>query len=172
MKGENVNKKFPWVWKQARCERRVNLHLSNLVLREKTEALLLCPALHKSLLYVDKVSATPLSPPSTGPSRPLRHVYPAARGLSGPDQLTSNYFGLFSFAGGQPGIPTERERERDDFLTNSVACEEQGPACLLNQHPVILFWHCLFLSLTAPCVTGHCIHVYITKSFFHLQPKN
>lgn len=60
MKGENVNTKFPRLWKRARCERRVNLRLGNLVLREKTEALLLWPALHKSLLYVDKVS-TPFS---------------------------------------------------------------------------------------------------------------
>lgn len=102
MKGGNVNKKkCLWVWKWARFEQRVNLHLSNLVLREKTEVLPLCPALHKSLLYVDKVSATL--------HWPLRHVYPAARGLSGPDQLTSNYLGLFSFAGGQPGIPTKNE---------------------------------------------------------------
>jgi len=71
------------------------------------------PETNEGLLYVDKVStpSPPRSPLSAGPSRTLRHVYPAARGLSGPDQLTSNYFGLFSFAGGQPGIPAERQRE-------------------------------------------------------------
>lgn len=123
MKGENVNKKFPRLWKRARCERRVNLHLGNLVLREKTEALLLWPTLHKSLLYVDKVSTPFSTAPSclslslllslsaaVGPFRTLRHVYPAALGPSGPERLTSNYFGLFSFAGGQPGIPAESQR--------------------------------------------------------------
>lgn len=56
-------------------------------------------------------SAAPwLSPaPPSDAARPP--CLPSCPGLSGPDQLTSNYFGLFSFAG-----VSQAFRERDDFL--------------------------------------------------------
>lgn len=56
--------------------KHVNLHLSNLVLLEKTEAPAACPTLHKSHLYVDKVRAPNSS--DMGPLQwleGLRHVY-------------------------------------------------------------------------------------------------
>lgn len=112
-------------------------------------------------------------PPSSGPSRPLRHVYPVARGLSGPERLTSNYFGLFSFAGGQPGIPTEKERERDDFLTNSVACEGTGPRVFTELAPFCVFLFCLFPSLTSLCSDSLATAHHATNPRFpDVLPKN
>ena len=142
-----------------------------------------CCALHfinHCFMWTRSAPPHPPPPPSSGPSRPLRHVYPAARGLSGPERLTSNYFGLFSFAGGQPGIPTERERERDDFLTNSVACEGTGPRVFTELAPphfvfffFLFFCFCLFLSLTSLCSDSLATAHHVTNPrFSDFLPQN
>ena len=86
-------------------EARVNLHLSNLVVREKTEAPLLCPALHKSLLYVDKVSGSAW--PLRNAARPAVFTRPPGGSRNQPSSLliTLDYFHL-------PGSARHSDKER------------------------------------------------------------
>lgn len=121
-----------------------------------------CCALHFINHCFMWTRSEPPSPPPTPPppsplccGRPLRPVYPAVRGLSGPDQLTCNYFGLFSFAGGQRGIPAKRgNREEGWTWSNPEACEKFSSTSCCSA------LHCITSTVHSCCKTIPVISIY------------
>lgn len=98
----------------------VNLHLSGSVLRERTGALLLRPALHKSPLYVDKVSATLRPPPASfslpAPSAMFTRPPGGSPEQSGSLLITLDYFHSPGVSQAfRQGAGEEGRRERDGF---------------------------------------------------------
>lgn len=123
----------------------VNLHLSDSVLRERTGALLLRPALHKSPLYVDKVSAT-LRPPPASSSLPAPSAMFTRPPGGSPEQsgsllITLDYFHSPGVSQAfRQGAGEEGRRERDGLLTKSRGPWRRG-ACLLSEQPVPVLRH-------------------------------
>lgn len=108
------------------------------------------------------ISPLTLAPP--GPSAMFTRPPGGSQDQTSSLLITLDYFHL-------PGVSQafrQREKERDDFLTNSVACEEQARrVCWISTRSFSFGTVCSCLwQLVA--VTGrpqHCIHVYINNSF-------